>query len=127
MDDDTVERFFTALEAGDTDTMATIYAPDARIWHNDYSEQGVEDNLAVLRGLHQVVSGLHYEILRRIPVEGAVFQQHILRGRLPDGTEVAMPAAMYLAVDGGRITRIEEYLDSAQAAPIRAARSALAR
>lgn len=41
MDDDTVERFFTALEAGDTDTMATIYAPDARIWHNDYSEQGV--------------------------------------------------------------------------------------
>lgn len=125
---ETVERFFAALEAGDVATVAAIYSEDARIWHNDASgEQGVEDNLVVLRGLHQVVSGLRYEIVRRHPVEGGVFQQHVLRGRLPDGTEIAMAAAMYLTVDGGRVRRIEEYLDSAQAAPLRAARAALAR
>ena len=123
---DTVTRFFVALETGDVDTLNAIYTPDARIWHNDTSdEQGVEDNLKTLRGLHQVVSGLHYEITRRAPVEGGVYQQHVLRGRLPDGAEVAMAAAMYLAVADGRISRIEEYLDSGQAAPIRAARAAL--
>src|SRR5690349_11092557 len=122
----TVERFFAALEEGDTDLLARIYTPDARIWHNDASgEQGVEDNLKVLRGLHAVVSGLHYEIARRFPMDGGVVQQHVLRGTLPDGSAVAMPAAMFLYVDGGRVTRIEEYLDSAQAAPIRAARQAL--
>lgn len=122
-----VERFFTALEAGDTDTLTDIYAPDALIWHNDDGgEQGVEDNLRVLRGLHSVVSGLQYEIVRRYAVEDGVFQQHVLRGTLPDGSAVAMPAAMRLVIADGRVTRIEEYLDSAQAAPIRAARRALA-
>lgn len=125
---ETVERFFTALEAGDVDTLTAIYTPDARIWHNDGGgEQGVADNLRVLRGLHRVVSELRYEIVRRVAVEDGVFQQHVLRGWLPDGTEVAMPAAMYLAVAGGRVSRIEEYLDSAQAAPIRAARAVPAR
>ena len=122
----TVERFFAALEAGDTDTLAAIYATDAQIWHNDNSdEQGVQDNLTVLRGLHRVVSGLHYEIVRRFALDGGVVQQHVLRGTLPDGSAVAMPAAMFLWVDGGRVTRIEEYLDSGLAAPIRAARAAL--
>ena len=122
----TVERFFAALEAGDTDLLATIYTPDARIWHNDASgEQGVEDNLRVLRGLHAVVSGLHYDVGRRFPMDGGVVQQHVLRGTLPDGSAVAMPAAMFLYVEGDRVRRIEEYLDSAQAAPIRAARAAL--
>jgi uncharacterized protein len=51
--------------------------------------------------------------------------RHVLRGLLPDGTEVALHAAMYLRVRDGRITRIEEYLDSAQRAAIRAAREAL--
>ena len=114
--------------AGDIATVAAIYSEDARIWHNDASgEQGVEDNLAILHGLHRVVSGLSYEIVRRHGVDGGVFQQHVLRGRLPDGAEIAMPAAMYLTVSGGRVRRIEECLDSAQAAPIRAASSALAR
>jgi ketosteroid isomerase-like protein len=122
----TVERFFGALEAGDTDLLAAIYTPDARIWHNDASgEQGVEDNLKVLRGLHAVVSGLRYDIGRRFPMDGGVVQQHVLRGTLPDGSAVAMPAAMFLYVDAGRVRRIEEYLDSAQAAPIRAARASL--
>ena len=121
-----VERFFAALEAGDTDLLARLYTPDARIWHNDASgEQGVEDNLRVLRGLHAVVSGLHYDVGRRFPMDGGVVQQHVLRGTLPDGSAVAMPAAMFLYVEGGQVRRIEEYLDSAQAAPIRAARAAL--
>jgi hypothetical protein len=43
----------------------------------------------------------------------------------PGGVEVALHVAMYLQVKDGHITRIEEYLDSAQRASIRRAREAL--
>jgi ketosteroid isomerase-like protein len=126
MSEELVVRFFTALEAGDIGTLREIYAPDAVIWHNDdLIEQSVEDNLKTLRGLHRVVSGLHYDIVRRVPAPDGVLQQHVLRGRLPDGSDVELHAAMYLRVHDGHITRIEEYLDSGQRATIKAAREAL--
>jgi uncharacterized protein len=127
MSEELVVRFFTALEAGDIETLRAIYAPDALIWHNDdLIEQSVEDNLKVLQGLHRAVSGLHYDVIRRAPAADGVLQQHVLRGSLPDGTAVELHAAMYLQVRDGRITRIEEYLDSGKRASIRAAREALA-
>ena len=73
MSEELVVRFFSALEAGDIGTLREIYAPDAVIWHNDdLIEQPVEDNLKTLRGLHRVVSGLHYEIIRRVPAPDGV-------------------------------------------------------
>jgi ketosteroid isomerase-like protein len=124
--EDTVIRFFAALEAGDIDTLREIYSPDAVIWHNDdLIEQSVDDNLKVLQGLHKAVSGLHYEIIRRAPAGDGVIQQHVLRGTLPDGQAVALHAAMYLQVRDGHVTRIEEYLDSANRSSIRKAREAL--
>jgi uncharacterized protein len=121
-----VIRFFAALEAGDIDTVREIYAPDALIWHNDdLVEQPVDENLKVLQGLHRAVSGLHYDIVRRVPAADGVLQQHVLRGSLPDGTAVELHAAMYLQVKDGHITRIEEYLDSGKRSSIRAAREAL--
>jgi uncharacterized protein len=126
MSEEIVVRFFAALEAGDIETLREIYAPDAVIWHNDdLIEQPVADNLRVLAGLHRAVSGLHYDIVRRVPAPDGVLQQHVLRGRLADGTDVALHAAMYLQVRDGHVTRIEEYLDSAQRSSIRAAREAM--
>ncbi len=72
------------------------------------------------------MSGLRYDIVRRVPAPDGVLQQHVLRGRLPNGAEVELHAAMYLQVRDGRITRIEEYLDSARRSDIRKAREALA-
>jgi ketosteroid isomerase-like protein len=121
-----VVRFFTALEAGDIGTLREIYAPDAVIWHNDdLLEQPVEENLKVLQGLHRAVSGLRYDIVRRAIAADGVLQQHVLRGRLPNGAEVELHAAMYLQVRDGHITRVEEYLDSARRSSLKAAREAL--
>ncbi len=119
-------RFFAALEAGDIAALREIYAPDALIWHNDdLIEQPVDENLKVLQGLHRAVSGLRYDIVRRVPAADGVLQQHVLRGTLPNGQPIALHAAMYLQVRDGHITRIEEYLDSGQRSAIRAAREAL--
>ena len=126
MGEELVIRFFAAIEAGDLDTLREIYAPDAVVWHNDdLIEQPVEDNLKVLQGLHRAVSGLRYDIVRRVPAADGVLQQHVLRGYLPDGAPVELHAAMYLQVRDGHITRIEEYLDSARRSDIRKAREAL--
>jgi ketosteroid isomerase-like protein len=126
MSEELVVSFFAALEAGDIDTLREIYAPDAVIWHNDdLIEQPVEENLKVLQGLHRAVSGLRYDIVRRVQTADGVLQQHVLRGSLRNGAEVELHAAMYLQVRDGRITRIEEYLDSAKRSSIRAAREAL--
>ena len=125
MSEELVAAFFTALEAGDIETLREIYAPDAVIWHNDdLIEQPVEENLKVLAGLHRVVSRLRYDITRRVPAPDGVLQQHVLRGTLPNGADVELHAAMYLQVRDGRITRIEEYLDSGKRATIKAAREA---
>ena len=126
MSEELVARFFAALEGGDIDTLREICAPDAVIWHNDdLIEQPVEENLKVLQGLHRAVSGLRYDIVRRVPAADGVLQQHVLRGRLANGVEVELHAAMYLQVRDGHISRIEEYLDSGKRAAIRAAREAL--
>ena len=126
MSEELVIRFFAALEAGDIATLQEIYAPDAVIWHNDdLIEQPVVENLKVLQGLHRAVSGLRYDIVRRTIAADGVLQQHVLRGRLANGTDVELHAAMYLQVRDGHITRIEEYLDSGQRSSIKAAREAL--
>jgi ketosteroid isomerase-like protein len=127
MSEELVARFFAALEGGDIAVLREIYAPDAVIWHNDdLIEQPVEENLKVLQGLHRVVSGLRYDVIRRVAAPDGVLQQHVLRGQLPNGAEVELHAAMYLQVRDGHITRIEEYLDSGKRAAIKAAREAVA-
>jgi ketosteroid isomerase-like protein len=74
------DRLFAAIEAGDTATVAELYAPDVKVWHNyDQIEQERDANLAVLGWMSRKVSG-------------------ILRVYCSDGA----------------ITRIEEYLDTAQ-------------
>ncbi|WP_328634392.1 nuclear transport factor 2 family protein [Streptomyces sp. NBC_00356] len=123
--DDLIDRFFTAIEAGDIDTVRSLYAPHAVIWHNDdLVEQSAEDNLKVLRGLHRTVADLRYEVVRRARLDDGILQQHVLHGTLPGGAAVTLHAAMYVRIEDGRISRIDEYLDSAHRATIRAAREA---
>ena len=109
-----VDDFFRAVERGDIDAVRAIYSPEVAIWHNDGSgDQGLEDNLVVLRLLGGAIADMHFDVSRRVNVGDGVFQHHVLRGKLPNGEGCALDAAMYIAVDGGRITRIEEYFDVA--------------
>jgi uncharacterized protein len=42
----------------------------------------------------------------------------VLRGTAPDGTKMEVHAILRIYLDGDRITRVEEYLDTAQTAPL---------
>jgi ketosteroid isomerase-like protein len=113
------ERLFAAITAGDTEAVRAIYAEDAVIWHNnDGLEQTPEENLRVLRWVVRNVKDLRYEEIRRHETPTGFVQQHVLRGMAPNGTALEIPACIVCTVKDGRITRLEEYLDSAHTAAL---------
>ena len=52
-------------------------------------------------------------------------QQHVLHGVRADGVAVTLPACIVCQVEHGRITRLDEYFDSARGAVFRAPAPAL--
>ncbi|XVQ06465.1 nuclear transport factor 2 family protein [Spirillospora sp. CA-255316] len=111
-----VEKWFAAVEKGDFEFVRALYAPAATIWHNDGSpEQSPEENVAMVTAVASVLSDLRYDVVRRVEVADGVFSQHVLRGGLPDGTELHLDAAMFVHVADDKIQRVEEYIDTAQA------------
>lgn len=122
---DVADRIFAAIEAGDADAVAEIYADDAVIWHNnDGVEQTKEENVRVLRWLVRSTSRREYCAIRRFEIDGGFVQQHDLHVEFDDGRSAVLPACLVVQVDGDRITRIDEYLDSAGAAEAFASSSA---
>lgn len=114
---DVARRFFAAIERGDLATVGELYAPDAVIWHNtDRTEKTREQNLAMLAFALEHVARLRYEDVRLEPIPGGFVQRHVVRGsERASGRELALPAVVVCRVEGGRIARLDEYFDSAQA------------
>ena len=61
---------------------------------------------------------MRYDEVRREPTPAGFVQQHVLRATTPAGDALAIPACLVAAVNGGQITSIDEYLDSAHVALI---------
>jgi uncharacterized protein len=112
------DDFFAAIEKGDIDAVREIYSPDAVVWHNnDEVEQSVDQNLVVLGWVCKNLEDRAYEDVRRTEHDGGFVQQHVLRFT-KDGERRGVPACIVATVAGGKITRIDEYLDSAHVARI---------
>ena len=111
------DDIFGAIEKGDVEGVRATYAPDATIWHNfDGIDQTVEENLRVLAWMVRTFTARSYDEVRRHEWDTGFVQQHVLRVTKQDGTVVEVPACIVATVADGKITRIEEYLDSAQTA-----------
>ena len=108
------QRFFDAIERGDIAAVRGCYAPDAVIWHNtDLAEQPPEENLKTLANFIKHVPERRY-VERRLDIfAGGFAQQHLLKVKLASGKEVSLAACLVCRVAAGRITRLDEYFDSA--------------
>ncbi len=114
------KRFFDAVEQGDIATLYDCYAPDARIWHNtDGAEQTRDENAATLKGFVGRIRERVYANRRLEVFDGGFVQQHELHGVRADGVRLVLPACIVCAVQDGRITRLDEYFDSARVAEFR--------
>jgi ketosteroid isomerase-like protein len=115
------DRLVAAIAAGDVEGVRSIYASDATIWHNfDQRDQSPDENLLTLVDLHRRASNLQYTEIRRFVAPDGFVQQHVLTGDARGGP-LKMPAMIRFWVEGGRITRLEEYLDTRQAMVLYAA------
>jgi len=63
-----------------------------------------------------IVAAEHYGDIRRSETADGFVQQHVLRLTRQDGTRVELPGCIIATCADGKITRIDEYLDSAQVA-----------
>jgi ketosteroid isomerase-like protein len=115
------KEFFDAVERGDVAKLKSIYAPNARIWHNtDEAEQSPEENVKTLEGFVARIADRRYQDRRLQVFPGGFVQQHRLTGRRTlDNHPVSLTACIVCTVENGRITRLDEYFDSAAVARFR--------
>ena len=112
------QRFFDAIEAGDIETMRESFTPDAEIWHNtDELIVTRDDTAQTLTGMVARIKDRKYADRRLTTFPGGFVQQHVLTGkRVHDDGEVRLPCAIVCKVENGKITRLDEYFDSAHVA-----------
>ncbi|MFE4503203.1 nuclear transport factor 2 family protein [Rhodococcus sp. NPDC056743] len=108
------DKMFGALELGNVAVLDEIYHDDVKIWHNwDNAEQSREDNLRILSGIPTRYDDFGYDDPRCVALEDGFVRQHVIRASIGDKT-VNVPTIFRVYVDGGKVRRIEEYLDAGQ-------------
>jgi uncharacterized protein len=108
------KRFIDAVEAGDTETIEAIYAPDARIWHNnDRIAQTRDENLKTLKSFIRFAPKRRYTERKVTPFTHGFVHQHVLVAETAAGKAVELACCLVCTVADGKITRLDEYLDSA--------------
>lgn len=114
---DVADQIFAAIEAGDAATVASLYADDVIVWHNnDGAEQTKQQNLRVLDWMVRNTASREYRAVRRFAIDGGFVQQHDLHLEFDDGRTADLTACVVVELAHGMITRIDEYLDGPAAA-----------
>lgn len=117
---DVADRLFGAIERGEYDTVAAMWADDVTVWHTgDSQDNDRAQALKVIRWFMRVTTARSYEILDRQYFDGGFVQQHVLRASRSDDTSIEMRVCIVIKVDAeGSITRVDEYFDPADMAPL---------
>ena len=116
---DVARRLIAAIVDGDVAAVADLYAEDMVGWRSfDQKELGKKQMVRVIEYLVGQVRDVHYENIRVETTPSGYVEQHVLHATAPDGTKVVVPACLVVQVEGGKIQRLDEYLDSAAIAPL---------
>lgn len=118
--DDVATRLFGAIERGEYQTVDDMWADDVTVWHTgDPKDNDRVRALKVIRWFMNVTTTRSYEILDRRFFDGGFVQQHVLRAHRSDGVSIEMRVCIVIKVDPtGLITRIDEYFDPTDLAPL---------
>jgi ketosteroid isomerase-like protein len=117
---DVADRLFGAIERGEYDTVDGMWADDVTVWHTGDSQDNDRIRaLKVIRWFLDNTTRRSYEILDRQYFDGGFVQQHVLRAGRSDDVSIEMRVCIVIKVDTeGRITRVDEYFDPADMAPL---------
>jgi ketosteroid isomerase-like protein len=108
-------RFFDALERRDLDGVASLYAPGFVFWINlTGSESSREENLAALAEGYARHRRRTYDDRRIDTFDSGFLARYSVNVVLHDGRRASLWACVVARCKDGRITRIDEYLDSSK-------------
>jgi ketosteroid isomerase-like protein len=117
---DVANRLFGAIERGEYETIDGMWADDVTVWHTGDSQDNDRVRaLKVIRWFIDNTTQRSYEILDRRFFDGGFMQQHVLRADRSSDVSIEMRICIVIRVDAkGLITRIDEYFDPADMAPL---------
>lgn len=114
------DRLFATIEQGDCEALAAMWADDIVVWRQGGGrERDKSRGLKVIEWFVAVTADRRYEVLDRQIFDSGFVQQHIVRATGRKGTPLTFRACLVVKVGAdGLITRIDEYLDPADLAPL---------
>jgi limonene-1,2-epoxide hydrolase len=117
-------RFFDAYQDQRVDLLAEIYAPDCIVWHNVYGRDTTgADNLAALPASYAMQRRRTYNDRIINTFDGGFVIQYTLHGVQHSGHQGALWICIVGLCRDGKITRIDEYMDSGKFPAWRSPRS----
>jgi ketosteroid isomerase-like protein len=116
---DLAQRFVDAIARVDLDALRTCLAPDARFWVNiGPSEYSAHERLAVLELERQNLREHNAADVRITATDAGFVAQLTSTGTTTAGESLRVCVCLVATIADGVITRVDEYADSAAAAPL---------
>jgi ketosteroid isomerase-like protein len=117
---DVADELFTAIERGDEPRLDGLLAGDVAVWRaGAQRDDDKERAMKVLRWFIRVTAERSYQVLDRQLFADGFVQQHILHATGRNGGLIALRVCIVIKVSTDRqISRIDEYFDPAELAPI---------
>ncbi|WP_156843147.1 hypothetical protein [Novosphingobium aquimarinum] len=111
--------FLTAIEEEDWACLHRVCAPGLLIWHNvDREDKIFFDYLPFLVNVRRRAANWKYRETAYWEVRNRFFRQSLLDARSADGVDLTIATCIIGEVEAGRITRIDEYYNFADIAPL---------
>lgn len=118
------DRLFTAIENGDKAAVDRLWSDDIAVWRVGARRENDKPRaLRVIDWFIDATTQRRYQILDRQLFDdgsiGGFVQQHILHGTGHAGQSISMRVCIVIKVGAdGLISRIDEYFDPAEIAPL---------
>jgi ketosteroid isomerase-like protein len=114
------DQLFAAIERNDETTLRQLFDDDIAVWRvGARRDNDKERALKVLRWFIDVSTHRRYEIVDRQLFPDGFVQQHILHATGRNGGSIALRVCIVIKLgSNGLISRIDEYFDPAELAPL---------
>jgi ketosteroid isomerase-like protein len=109
------ERVFDAYQDGRVDVLRRIMADDCVVWHNVFGRETTRDeNLAAYPSSYRGQRRRTYDDRIIDAWDDGFVIQYSLGGVMHTGHRASMPICIVGRCEDGKITRIDEYMDSSK-------------
>ena len=117
---DVADQLFEAIANSDIVTVKQLFSEDVLVWHSGDTRDSAKDRAAkIIDWFINTTTDRRYEVLDRQFFDGGFVQQHMLHADSRNGRSIHMRVCIVIKVGtDGLITRIDEYFDPAEMAPL---------